>query len=174
MNKYSLNIFWSDEDEGYIATCPEFPGLSAFGETPEEAMAEAQTALQLFIESYHADGLPLPEPQSTEEFSGQYRVRLPKSLHRQAAQMASSEGTSLNQLTVAALAEKIGAKRTQIRMTQEMREILGQIRLESVIVDLYAGWSSSPTEKTIETVTSTSIRETIYNPHQPSRDRKVQ
>jgi hypothetical protein len=39
-NRYSFNIEWSDEDEEYIATCPAFPGLSAFGETEEEALSE--------------------------------------------------------------------------------------------------------------------------------------
>ena len=40
-NKYRFDLNWSDEDDGYIAVCPEFPGLSAFGETAEESLAEA-------------------------------------------------------------------------------------------------------------------------------------
>ena len=52
MDKYSINIMWTDEDEGYIATIPEFPGLSAFGESPEEAIGEAKIALAGFIEVY--------------------------------------------------------------------------------------------------------------------------
>ncbi|MBS1788999.1 MAG: type II toxin-antitoxin system HicB family antitoxin [Acidobacteria bacterium] len=60
--KYSFLLHWSDEDEGYIAKCPEFPGLSAFGETPDEAIAEAQVALELMIETYQEAGQPLPEP----------------------------------------------------------------------------------------------------------------
>ena len=45
MPKYGFDIFWSDEDKGYIATCPDFPSLSAFGETEEEALQEAKTAM---------------------------------------------------------------------------------------------------------------------------------
>lgn len=60
--KYSFVLCWSDEDEGYIAKCPEFPGLSAFGETPPEAIAEAQVALELMIEAYQDSGKTLPEP----------------------------------------------------------------------------------------------------------------
>jgi predicted RNase H-like HicB family nuclease len=63
-NKYAIHIFWSDEDEGFIAICDEFPGLSAFGETREEALVEAQTALGLMIEHYKASGQKLPEPHS--------------------------------------------------------------------------------------------------------------
>ena len=62
-NKYALQIFWSDEDEGFIAICDEFPGLSAFGETRENALKEAQIALSLMIEHYHASGQALPKPR---------------------------------------------------------------------------------------------------------------
>ena len=64
-NKYTIHIFWSDEDEGYIAVCDEFPGLSAFGETREDALSEAQIALSLMIEHYRASGQTLPQPRST-------------------------------------------------------------------------------------------------------------
>jgi len=61
-NKYTIHIFWSDEDEGFIAVCDEFPGLSAFGETREAALKEAQVALDLMVEHYRSTGQPLPEP----------------------------------------------------------------------------------------------------------------
>ncbi len=60
--KFSFALHWSDEDGGYIATCPEFLGLSAFGESPDEAIAEAQVALELMIETYRESGQSLPEP----------------------------------------------------------------------------------------------------------------
>ncbi|MEO7673881.1 MAG: type II toxin-antitoxin system HicB family antitoxin [Pyrinomonadaceae bacterium] len=61
-NKYTINIFWSEEDQGFIAICSEFPGLSAFGETHAEALSEAQIALKLMIEHYAESGQALPEP----------------------------------------------------------------------------------------------------------------
>ncbi len=61
-NKYTIQIFWSEEDEGFIAICRDFPGLSAFGESREDALAEAEIALDLMIESYNANGVSLPEP----------------------------------------------------------------------------------------------------------------
>lgn len=61
-NKYAIQIFWSEEDEVFAAVCQEFPGLSAFGETREEALKEAQTALDLMIETYRQKKIPLPEP----------------------------------------------------------------------------------------------------------------
>ena len=62
-NKYTIHIFWSDEDEGYIAVCDEFPGLSAFGQTRESAAHEAQVALELTVEHYRATGQTLPQPR---------------------------------------------------------------------------------------------------------------
>lgn len=61
MQKYGFDIFWSEEDGGYIATCPDFPGLSAFGETEEDALKEAKTALGLFIETLKAEGKAMPK-----------------------------------------------------------------------------------------------------------------
>jgi predicted RNase H-like HicB family nuclease len=62
-NKYTIQIFWSAEDEAFVAVCREFSGLSAFGETREEALREAQIALDLIIETYREKGISLPEPQ---------------------------------------------------------------------------------------------------------------
>lgn len=63
-NKYAIQIFWSDEDDGFIAICPEFPGLSAFGLSREEALNEAEVALDSMIKSYISNGVSLPEPSS--------------------------------------------------------------------------------------------------------------
>ena len=63
-NKYAIHIFWSEDDSAYVAICDEFPNLSALGETREEALREAQEALDLTIETYVGRGLSLPTPTS--------------------------------------------------------------------------------------------------------------
>jgi predicted RNase H-like HicB family nuclease len=108
MNKYSFKLSWSDEDEAYVATCPEFPGLSAFGETAAEALKEAKVALELLIEAYQESGKPLPEPKAVREYSGQFRVRIPKTLHQQLVEQAEDEGVSLNALVTCHLAHGAG------------------------------------------------------------------
>jgi len=60
MEHYGFKVFWSDEDGGYIATCPDFPGLSAFGESENDALAEGKAALRLFLESLQAEGKQPP------------------------------------------------------------------------------------------------------------------
>ncbi len=62
MTKYAIEIFFSDEDEGYIAVAPELPGCSAFGETEEEALAEIKVAMELWLEIAERDARPIPYP----------------------------------------------------------------------------------------------------------------
>lgn len=128
MENYSFRLEWSDEDGGYIATCPEFPGLSAFGETPEQAIEEAKIALELFIEDHEESGEPLPEPETVPEVSGQTRVRMPKSLHRDLKREAEREGTSLNSLIVSYLQRSLG--REEVRAGQEIQLQIERLRKE--------------------------------------------
>ncbi len=72
--RYSMLIQWSDEDQVYIVTLPEFGGCMTHGETYEDAARMGQEALESLIEAYQADGRPLPELQlfafSEDEESG--------------------------------------------------------------------------------------------------------
>jgi len=106
MFKYSINLVWSDEDEGYIATIPEFPGLSAFGNTESGAVKEAKIAAEGFIAIYKREGKPIPEPMLLTPFSGQLRIRIAKSLHESLSQEAKKEGISLNSYINYLLSEK--------------------------------------------------------------------
>ncbi|MCP9496825.1 MAG: type II toxin-antitoxin system HicB family antitoxin [Pyrinomonadaceae bacterium MAG19_C2-C3] len=68
--EYGFVVTWSRTDRSYVAICFEFPGLSAFGATAEDALREAQVALELFIENYEENGEPLPEPGTTLAYPG--------------------------------------------------------------------------------------------------------
>ena len=63
MKDYHINIFYSDEDEGYIADIPDLSHCSAFGETPTEALAEALRAKEAWLEAAKENGLPIPPPR---------------------------------------------------------------------------------------------------------------
>lgn len=65
MFKYSIHLDWSNEDDCYLATIKEFPGLSAFGDTPEQAAHEAQIAAEAMIEVMKEDGEEIPAPAPT-------------------------------------------------------------------------------------------------------------
>lgn len=60
--KYLVELFWSEEDGGYIAVVPDLPGCSAFGATPEAAVHEIGDAIEAWIAACRAAGDPVPEP----------------------------------------------------------------------------------------------------------------
>jgi len=64
--RYAIEIFYSEEDGGYIAIVPELAGCSAFGETEEEALKEAKVAIDLWLEAAEKEGRQIPEPFEKE------------------------------------------------------------------------------------------------------------
>jgi predicted RNase H-like HicB family nuclease len=69
LSKYAIEIFYSDEDEGYIAVVPELPGCSAFGETEEAALKEVKVAIELWLEVAETEGREIPQPRGKELLS---------------------------------------------------------------------------------------------------------
>ena len=67
MNKYAIEIFYSDEDEGYIAVVPELAGCSAFGETEEAVLREVKDAIELWIVTARKEGREIPRPAGREK-----------------------------------------------------------------------------------------------------------
>ena len=63
MKDYHINIFYSEEDEGYIADIPDLKVCSAFGTTPEEALREVQLAKMAWLEAARIEGKPIPLPR---------------------------------------------------------------------------------------------------------------
>lgn len=60
---YHINIFYSAEDEGYIADIPDLVSCSAFGATPEEALKELKLAKDAWLDAARASGNPIPQPR---------------------------------------------------------------------------------------------------------------
>jgi len=63
MKDYHINIFYSDEDEGYIADIPDLKNCNAFGDTPDEAIRQIQIAKKLWLEEAKNSNRPIPKPQ---------------------------------------------------------------------------------------------------------------
>lgn len=106
--KYRLHIHYSAEDEGYIATIPELPGCSAFGDTIEDAAREIQTAADAWLETARELKRDVPEPSALRRFSGKLVLRMPPELHRALDECATDAGVSLNQYLVFLLARALG------------------------------------------------------------------
>ncbi len=93
---------------GFFARIEELPGCISQGETREEALEMIEDAMRAWIADALEAGHPIPEPVSSREYSGELRVRLPKSLHRMAARKAQEDGVSLNQYVAVAVARAVG------------------------------------------------------------------
>ena len=63
MNKYEVIIYWSEEDGAFVDEVPELPGCAAHGSTQEAALASAQEAIRLWIETAKEFGDSIPEPK---------------------------------------------------------------------------------------------------------------
>ncbi len=104
---FITRLLAEEEGGGYLIAFPDLPGCMADGETIEDAITQAQDALEAYIKSCIANGDPVPPPSNPQNFSGQWRVRVPKSLHAALVMKAKQEGVSLNMLTATLLAEGI-------------------------------------------------------------------
>jgi len=104
----SIRPLSEEEGSGYMAFYPDLPGCVADGETVDEALAEAKLALKAWISTAEEFGDPIPKPSQANNFSGQTRLRLPRSLHAELSIKAQEEGVSLNTLAVTILARGLG------------------------------------------------------------------
>ena len=102
----------NEEGGGYLVEFPDLPGCMSDGETTEEAIANGREAMLSWIEVATDLGRPVPLPDSAGHYSGQWRMRVPKSLHAALARRAKQEGVSLNTLAATLLAEGMGRRRT--------------------------------------------------------------
>jgi len=112
-HQYPANVFFSDEDGGFIATAPDLPGCSAFGETQEAAIRELQDAIEAWIVAAKKAGNPIPpasrSPEDRSLPSGKILLRLPRTLHAGLVELARREAVSLNQCVVSALSATVAA-----------------------------------------------------------------
>jgi antitoxin HicB len=109
VSRYPAEVFWTDEDEGFIAIAPDLPGSSAWGATEAEALAELRDAIVAWIEAARAAGNVVPDPSPPrlpDQFSGKYLLRMPRELHADLSRSADQQGVSLNQYLVYLLTKR--------------------------------------------------------------------
>ena len=118
MKHYSVQVSWSNEDHAYVATSIEFPGLSGIGRDEADALAALVEARDVAIQAIIADGEALPVAATLNEFSGQFRLRIPKSQHAELSLRAHSEGVSLNSWVAALIAIGLGNAQAIARLQE--------------------------------------------------------
>ena len=94
---YRMEITPDIDEGGYVVSYPELVGCLSQGETIEEAINNAQEAKKEWLLATLEDGMTIPKPQSSNKYSGTFKLRIPKSLHQSLAKHAKNEGISMNQ-----------------------------------------------------------------------------
>ena len=135
MHKHAISIKWSDEDNGFIATIPGIKSLSAFGSTREQALSEFNIAAKAYFESLKETGRPLPQEHKIIPYSGQTRLRMPKSLHAALSSGAENEGISLNTYIITLLSER-HIERKLIKEVTDLKRML-EIMNSRIISDTH-------------------------------------
>jgi len=124
--RYRILVEWSDEDQAFIARVPALPGCLVHGATAEKAAREAEVAAGVMLDVMKEDGKVPPPVDAVADYSGQLRLRLPKSLHETVSQIATAEGVSINTLMLSLIAEGCGRREASspatVRKTTGMRK----------------------------------------------------
>lgn len=104
---YRIEILEDREEGGYVLRCPELSGCLTCAETVSEGLKMLEDAKRCWFTACIEDGAAIPEPVRSEDYSGQFKLRIPKSLHRLLAQKSSEEGVSMNQYCVYLLSKGV-------------------------------------------------------------------
>lgn len=97
---YKMEIVEEKDEGGYVVSYPDLPGCITSGETIEAAIMNAKDAKKAWLEAALEEGIQIYEPGSLETYSGQFKLRIPRSLHRLLAEHSKEEGISMNQYCV--------------------------------------------------------------------------
>lgn len=94
---YKIEITKDDSENTYVVSFPELKGCITCGDTIDKALQLAEDAKREWFAACIEDGIEIPPPTSDNDFSGQFKLRIPKSLHRELAEHSKAEGISMNQ-----------------------------------------------------------------------------
>ncbi|MGI6109241.1 MAG: toxin-antitoxin system HicB family antitoxin [Eubacteriaceae bacterium] len=94
---YRLEIVPDAKEGGYVARYPELPGCITVGDSVEKAAENALDAKKEWLTAALEDHISITEPVSLDDYSGQFKLRIPKSLHRSLSEHSKAEGISMNQ-----------------------------------------------------------------------------
>ena len=110
----------NEEGSGWFAEIPLLAGCMSDGDTPEKAIININDAKKCWIETGLEMGRDIPGP-TADDFSGQLRVRMPKSLHRTLVEKAKEENVSLNQYINYQLARGVGHPFNAVKSKNNIR-----------------------------------------------------
>ena len=94
---YRMEIVPDPDEGGFVASYPDLPGCLTCGETIEAVVRNAEDAKRAWMTAALEEGVNIKEPDSLDAYSGQFKLRIPKSLHKTLTEHSRREGISMNQ-----------------------------------------------------------------------------
>ena len=94
---YRLEIIPDSDERGFVGSYPDLPGCLTCGESLEAVAKNAEDAKRAWLIAALEEGITIHEPETLDAYSGQFKLRIPKSLHKALAEHSKSEGISMNQ-----------------------------------------------------------------------------
>ena len=102
---YKLEIIPDTDEGGYVARYPELPGCVTCGDSLETVIKNAKDAKREWLFAAREENSRIPKPLAEDNYSGQFKLRIPKVLHKTLAEQAKKEGISMNQYCMFLLAQ---------------------------------------------------------------------
>ena len=119
MNKpYKMEIKPDETEGGFVISYPELSGCITCGDTIEQAYKNAEDAKKCWIEAALEDGITIPEPSKYKSYSGQFKLRIPKQLHKSLAEHSKMEGVSMNQYCVYLLSKNDVLEQERLKLAK--------------------------------------------------------
>ena len=97
---YKLEIVPDPDEGGFVARYPELPGCITVGNTIDDVVNNALDAKNEWLQAAIQSNAEIAEPLALDDYSGQFKLRIPKSLHRSLSEHSKEEGISMNQYCV--------------------------------------------------------------------------
>lgn len=94
---YRMEIVPDEDEGGYAVAFPDLPGCITCGDSLQSAVKNATDAKKAWLEAAMDEGIEITKPGDLSDYSGQFKLRIPKSLHRQLSEHSRKEGISKNQ-----------------------------------------------------------------------------
>ena len=104
---YKIEIIPDTEEGGYALSYPELPGCITCADTIQEGISMLEDAKKCWLAACIENNIDIPEPKDINEYSGQFKLRMPKSLHKELYERSRREGISMNQYCVYLLSHNI-------------------------------------------------------------------
>ena len=94
---YKIEVLKDIDESGYTLSCPELKGCITCAENLQQGFEMIEDAKKNWFMACIEEGIPIPEPSRLEDYSGQFKLRIPKTLHKSLAERSRQEGISMNQ-----------------------------------------------------------------------------